>query len=194
MTAAVRAFVALLRPAVLVLLALFAVTGLAETGRPPGSLALFGVLPQESALRRLVTSAPPRPGGPADLRQLIEEFSDPRVTVSCPATAVLLPAAAAQALSGATAAALDNVRRHAGPRARAWVLVEDLGKSVRVSIRDDGPGFASGRLARAAAAGRLGVSHSIVGRIRDAGGTAAVRSVPGEGTEVELVVPVVAGA
>lgn len=160
---------------------------------------------QESALRRLVTGNPLGPGtslaganaagGPAgpdepmDLRELIEQFSDPDVTVSCPATAVLLPTATAGALREATAAALDNARRHAGPEARAWVLVEDEGATVRVSIRDDGGGFADGRLAQAVTAGRMGVSHSIVGRLREVGGTACVTSVPGQGTEVELAIP-----
>jgi signal transduction histidine kinase len=157
---------------------------------------------QESALRRLVTANPlapgatltgaggeARPDGPMDLRELIEQFGDPDVTVSCPAMAVLLPAAAACALREATAAALDNARRHAGPQARAWVLVEDEGATVRVSVRDDGGGFADGRLAEAATAGRMGVSHSIVGRLREVGGTACVTSVPGQGTEVELAIP-----
>jgi len=125
----------------------------------------------------------------ADLREVIEQLAGARVTVSCPATAVLLPAAAAEALRGATAAALDNVRRHAGDAARAWVLVEDEDRVVRVSVRDDGPGFANGRLAQAAAAGRLGVSQSIIGRIRAAGGTARVTSAPGQGTEVDLALP-----
>lgn len=176
-----------------------------------GEAAELGALAaeQESALRRLVTSSAAavpaaangsswtRPstagadpdGGPADLREVIEQLGDSRVTVSCPATAVLLPASATAALSGATAAALDNVRRHAGPDALAWVLVEDEGQVVRISIRDDGPGFADGRLVQAAAAGRLGVSQSIIGRIREAGGTAHVTSAPGAGTEVDLAVP-----
>lgn len=106
--------------------------------------------------------------------------------MSCPATPVLLPAVTATALVGAVTAALDNVARHAGPGARAWVLVEDEGWQVRVSVRDDGAGFADGRLAAAAAEGRLGVSHSIVGRLREAGGTACVTSSPRAGTEVEL--------
>jgi signal transduction histidine kinase len=126
---------------------------------------------------------------PTDVRPLIERFGDPRVTVSCPADPVELPAASAAALSAATAAALDNVQRHAGPQARAWVLVEDTGAAVRISIRDDGAGFATGRLAQAASAGRLGVSHSIVGRVRELGGTACVTSSPGQGTEVELAIP-----
>ena len=126
---------------------------------------------------------------PVDLRELIEPFADPQVTVSCPASPVPQSAAAAAALSGATAAALDNVRQHAGADAHAWVLVEDAGDTVRVSIRDNGIGFADDRLAKATAAGRLGVSHSIVGRLREVGGTAWVTSGLGQGTEVELAVP-----
>jgi len=128
-------------------------------------------------------------GSLVDLRPLIERFGDPQVTVSCPAVTVPLPAAAAGALGGAVAAALDNVHQHAGADARAWVLVEDTGATVRVSIRDDGTGFGDGRLAEAKSAGRLGVSHSIVGRLREVGGTAWVTSAPGQGTEVELAVP-----
>jgi hypothetical protein len=124
-----------------------------------------------------------------DLRPLIERFGDPQVTVSCPAGVVPLPSSAAAALGGATAAALDNVRQHGGAQAHAWVLVEDVGEMVRVSIRDDGIGFGDGRLAEAKTAGRLGVSHSIVGRLREVGGTAWVTSAPGQGTEVELAVP-----
>jgi signal transduction histidine kinase len=58
-----------------------------------------------------------------------------------------------------------------------------------VTIREEGPGIPAGRLAEAAAAGRLGVSQSIHGRLRDLGGTATIRSAPGEGTEVELRLP-----
>jgi signal transduction histidine kinase len=153
---------------------------------------------QESGLRLLISSSTPSYGSapgrvdgtePADLRAVLERLADPHVIVSCPATAVLLPGAAADALGGATAAALDNVRQHAGPQANAWVLVEDEGTVVRVSVRDDGSGFEDGRLAQAAAAGRLGVSQAIVGRIRAAGGTACVTSSPGQGTEVELAIP-----
>lgn len=96
---------------------------------------------------------------------------------------------AAEELASAVRAALDNVRRHCGEQARAWVLVEDEPGLVTVTIRDDGPGIPDGRLAEAAAAGRLGVSHSIRGRLRDLGGSASIRSAPGEGTEVELHLP-----
>jgi len=58
-----------------------------------------------------------------------------------------------------------------------------------VTIRDDGPGMAEGRLAEAAADGRLGVSQAIRGRIRDLGGSADITSGPGAGTEVRLRIP-----
>lgn len=152
----------------------------AELGRLAGE--------QEAVLRALLaTDGQPSPQqGLLDVRGLVEPLSAGRITVSCPATPVLLAATAATALSGAVTAALDNVARHAGPDARAWVLVEDEGWQVRVSVRDDGTGFGDGRLAAAAAEGRLGISHSIVGRLREVGGTACVMSSPGLGTEVEL--------
>ena len=111
------------------------------------------------------------------------------MTVSVPAQAVLLDKAAADELASAMRAALDNVRRHCGELTRAWVLVEDEPGLITVTIRDEGPGIPDGRLAEAAAAGRLGVSHSIHGRLRDLGGSATITSAPGEGTEVELRLP-----
>lgn len=165
----------------------------AELGRVAGQ--------QEAALRALVgggtggtaAGAPPDPGGNVDLRSVMLPAQTDRVTVSAPAQPVLLPKAAADELASAMHAALDNVRRHCGEQARAWVLVEDEPGLVTVTIRDDGPGVPDGRLAEAAAAGRLGVSHSIRGRLRDLGGSASISSVPGEGTEVELRLPREAG-
>ena len=135
----------------------------------------------------------PGASGSLDLRALLLPAQTDRVTVSVPAQAVLVHRAEADELASAMRAALDNVRRHCGEQARAWVLVEDEPGLVTVTIRDDGPGIAAGRLAEAAAAGRLGVSHSIRGRLRDLGGSATISSVPGEGTEVELRLPRRAG-
>jgi signal transduction histidine kinase len=159
-----------------------------------GEAAELGILAadQETLLRSLVSGDSVEPDaetGLMDVRGLIEPLAGARVTVSSPATPVLLPPPAARALGGAAAAAVDNVRRHAGDSAHGWVLVEDDGAGVRVSIRDDGCGFGPGRLSVAAAAGRLGVSQSINGRLRDVGGSASVSSRPGEGTEVDLRVP-----
>jgi signal transduction histidine kinase len=162
----------------------------AELGRLAGQ--------QEAALRALVgggiaavaaDALAPGASGSLDLRALLLPAQTDRVTVSVPAQAVLLDRAEADELASAMRAALDNVRRHCGEQTRAWVLVEDEPGQVTVTIRDDGPGIATGRLAEAAAAGRLGVSHSISGRLRDLGGSATFRSAPGEGTEVELRLP-----
>jgi signal transduction histidine kinase len=129
-----------------------------------------------------------------DLRALVLPSQVEGVVVSVPAQPVRLEMGAAEELASAVRAALDNVRRHGGERTRAWVLVEDEPGLVTVTVRDDGPGIAAGRLAEAAAAGRLGVSQSICGRLRDLGGSADIRSSPGEGTEVELRLPRVAVA
>ena len=154
----------------------------AELGRLAGQ--------QEAALRSLVGGgAAASPPGDVDLRTLVLPVQSDQVTVLAPAQSVRLEKEAARELTAAVRAALDNVRRHCGERARAWVLVEDEPGLVTVTVRDDGPGIAEGRLAEAAAAGRLGVSQSICGRLRDLGGGATIRSVPGEGTEVELYLP-----
>jgi signal transduction histidine kinase len=164
----------------------------AELGRLAGE--------QEAALRTLISAAPPAPrtpgdeaggcpAGPDDLRTLLAPYGSARVTLSAPGTPVLLDPSAAAELAAAVGAALDNVRRHAGERAHAWILVEDEPEAVLVTVRDDGPGIAEGRLTAAESEGRLGVAQSIRGRLRDLGGTADLVSVPGQGTEVELRLP-----
>jgi signal transduction histidine kinase len=116
-------------------------------------------------------------------------LADPCVSVAQPGTAVLLPTNAATELAAAVGAALDNIRRHVGEQAQAWILVEDEPESVIVSVRDEGPGFDPARLAEAEREGRLGVSQSIRSRLRDLGGSAEIFSAAGQGTEVELRVP-----
>jgi signal transduction histidine kinase len=147
---------------------------------------------QEIALRTLVTTQPVGPSarGTTDLRSALQLLATASVQVSAPAGEVALPAHITAELVAATSEALANVGKHAGPDARAWVLLEDLGTEVVVSIRDDGPGIAPGTEKRAAAEGRLGVVESIRGRVRDLGGTAVLVSAPGSGTEWEIKVPV----
>ncbi|WP_214409721.1 MacS family sensor histidine kinase [Sphaerisporangium fuscum] len=156
----------------------------AELGRLAGE--------QEAALREMIRSEPATGGyedGLADLGALLRRYGAPAVTVSTPATPLLLPASQAREVAAAAGAALDNVRRHCGEGARAWVFAEEDGRSVTVTVRDDGPGIPEGRLAAAEAEGRLGVARSIRGRLAQLGGTAGFVSVPGQGTEVELTVP-----
>lgn len=126
---------------------------------------------------------------PVDLRVLLAPRAGAKVTLSEPGAPVLPPPSAARELAAAVGAALDNVRVHAGEGAQAWILVEDWPDEVIVTVRDDGPGIAEGRLAQAEGEGRMGVALSIRGRLRDLGGTAELISVPGQGTEVELKVP-----
>jgi signal transduction histidine kinase len=155
----------------------------AEIGRLAGE--------QEAALRALVTGdGPASPqSGQLDLSAHLTREASAMVSVITPADPVLLNERAVNETAAAVRAAIDNVRRHCGPAAKAWVLVDDEGATVSVTIRDDGPGFPGGRLAEAAAEGRLGVSHAISGRIRDLGGSADISSSPGAGTEVRLRVP-----
>ena len=126
---------------------------------------------------------------PIDLRALLAPYAGARVTLSEPGAPVPLAPPAARELAAAVGAALDNVRRHAGEDAQAWILVEDWPDEIIVTVRDDGPGIPEGRLAQAEGEGRLGVALSIRGRLRDIGGTADLISVPSQGTEVELRVP-----
>jgi signal transduction histidine kinase len=156
----------------------------AELGRLAGE--------QEAALRTLVGmgAADPEPAaGLRDIRVLISPLAGAAVHVAAPATPVVLPAPAADGLVLAVHAALDNVARHCPVGTRVWILIEDEPAAVTVSLRDEGPGFAADRLDQAAAAGRLGVAQSILGRLRELGGSARVAAVPGEGTEVELRIP-----
>ncbi|WP_326555364.1 MacS family sensor histidine kinase [Micromonospora sp. NBC_01813] len=127
--------------------------------------------------------------GAADLRTVVARYAAPRVSIAEPAGPVLLSGHVATQLGAALGAAVDNAIRHGGPDVQVWVLIEQEPDAVTVSIRDDGRGIAPGRLAEAAAQGRLGVSQSIRGRIAEVGGTVRIVSAPGEGTEIELRVP-----
>ena len=146
---------------------------------------------QERALRRLVSSvdSEPRVGEMTDVGALLRLRASDRVSVSVPADPVLLEATVAEELCAAAANALDNVAAHAGAEASAFVLVEDLGDTVTVSVRDDGVGIANGRLEEAVHEGRLGIAKSIVGRMNWLGGSATLNTGPGCGTEWELTIP-----
>ena len=67
------------------------------------------------------------------------------------------------------------------------VYAEVEPKKVTVFVRDRGAGF---RL-EDVLADRRGIAESIRGRMQRHGGRAEIRSAPGEGTEVELGMPLV---
>lgn len=153
---------------------------------------------QEVALRALVQGSAVSPAaaaraggeGRSDLMAALAPLASATVTLSGPASEVLLPEPVVHELRSVVRACLDNVERHVAPDAHAWVLVEQEADTVAVSVRDEGPGIRPGRLEQAAQQGRMGVSESILGRMRDLGGDAALVTAPGQGTEWELRVPV----
>ncbi|GAB0105321.1 DUF5931 domain-containing protein [Nocardia sp. JMUB6875] len=158
-----------------------------EIGGPTAELAQRAG-EQEVALRVLISEQGARPdsgGAEEDLRPLLTAQATPSVFVSTPGEPVLLGRWAAREMAAAVAAALANVVQHAGPGAKAYVLLEDTGDELIVSVRDDGPGIPPGRLAEAEGQGRMGVSRSIVGRVEALGGTAQLlfEAAPAEGEE-----------
>jgi signal transduction histidine kinase len=149
---------------------------------------------QEQRLRALVTgtSEPEVEGavaGEVDLRVPLARFAEGPIHVVAPADPVLVPERVGGELVAAVGAALDNVRQHAGDGAQAWVLVEDEGERVSLTVRDNGRGMPEGRLAEAAAAGRLGASSSICGRLADLGGEASFSAREGAGVTVRMWAP-----
>jgi signal transduction histidine kinase len=145
---------------------------------------------QEIALRTLVTTCPmSTQDGSVDVAARLRLLSSARVSVSVPATTVLLPATVADELTSVVNEALTNTDRHAGPDAKAWVLLEDVGAEVVVGVRDDGVGIAPNRLAEAEREGRMGIARSMRGRMADLGGTIELETAPGAGVEWELRVP-----
>ncbi|MEU9982744.1 PspC domain-containing protein [Streptomyces sp. NPDC050856] len=86
------------------------------------------------------------------------------------------------AQSQAAREAMVNAAKYGGGGGAVQVYAEVEGRTVFVSVRDRGPGFDLDSVP----ADRMGVRESIIGRMQRNGGTARLRSVPGEGTEVEL--------
>ncbi|HET7514203.1 MAG TPA: PspC domain-containing protein [Gaiella sp.] len=80
--------------------------------------------------------------------------------------------------------AMTNAAKFAGVE-EIDVYAEVTEAEIAVFVRDRGAGFDP----RAVPQDRRGIAESIRGRLERAGGSAAVVSTPGEGTEVELRVP-----
>ncbi|MGV9740001.1 MacS family sensor histidine kinase [Nocardia farcinica] len=159
----------------------------AEIGGPTEELAQRAG-EQEVALRVLISEQGGREdagGSEVDLRPLLTAHATPTVFVSTPGEPVRVGRWVAGEIAAAVATALANVDLHAGPDAKAYVLLEDTGAELIVSVRDDGVGIPPGRLAEAEAEGRMGVSRSIVGRIAALGGQAELLSDGGDGEGVE---------
>jgi NarL family two-component system sensor histidine kinase YdfH len=127
---------------------------------------------------------------PADLdravRQEAEKFS---AGTGIPCTVeIYLPEAIPQAVTEnalrAVSEALTNTARHAAAR-HAWVEIAPHGDELSVRIRDDGSGFDPARARAGDRYGLLGLRE----RARLAGGSLEIISARGQGTEVQLTLP-----
>ena len=172
----------------------------AEIGGEAADLSALAA-EQERSLRRFVsgTGSPDvftvgpdlrgEEGGEVDLRLVLTAREGPGLSVSVPAHAVVVDARLASEVDAAVAAALDNVAKHAGPGARAWVLLEGDSAGIDLTIRDNGSGAELADLLTASERGRMGVSTSVRGRIEDLGGSATWTTRPGGGCIVRMTVP-----
>src|SRR6266540_2447655 len=133
-----------------------------------------------SGSRNRPVSHPSRPrlGRPAT--------APPALAVEVAVAEVAVPAAVGAALAAAVAEALRNVVRHAGVdrvRLHAW----PAHGVVRVELADDGRGFDPARVR----AHRRGLRESVVARMSQVGGSAAITSRPGAGTRIVLQWPTI---
>lgn len=92
------------------------------------------------------------------------------------------------ALVAAAREAVVNAAKHAGGAVSVYVECGD--DAVEVFVRDRGPGFDPD----AVPDDRLGLRESVMARMARVGGSARVRSAPGEGAEITLVLPMSLGA
>jgi signal transduction histidine kinase len=98
------------------------------------------------------------------------------------ASARLMPAEVASALSDATAQALTNSQQHAGMATQRLFRLKIADRQIKIVIRDDGPGFRPARISKS----RLGLRVSIIERVEAVGGRVFIETAPGEGTTIVL--------
>jgi signal transduction histidine kinase len=89
-----------------------------------------------------------------------------------------------EALVNAAREALTNAAKHAGVDTVS-VLARASDREASVFVRDRGRGFDRDAVPR----DRAGLRESIVGRMARHGGWAGIHTAPGEGTEIELILP-----
>ncbi|MEJ7634213.1 PspC domain-containing protein [Aeromicrobium sp.] len=146
---------------------------------------------QERELRAWLYGNDERPGDSlvAALRASAADVEDTHrvpVEVIAVGDASLDPDVAA--IAKAAREAMINAAKHAHVD-RIDVYAETDGRTVEVFVRDRGVGFDMASIAE----DRMGVRGSIIDRVQRHGGTASIRSTPGEGTEVALSVPLRTG-
>jgi signal transduction histidine kinase len=144
---------------------------------------------QERELRGWLYGSAGTPGRPLTLADAVDAvLADVEASHDLAAEVVVVGDAPVdervQALLAATREACVNVAKHAGV-SDVDVYVEVERDVVLAFVRDRGRGFDP----EAVPGDRQGLRRSIVERLERNGGTATIRSTPGEGTEIELCVP-----
>jgi hypothetical protein len=123
-----------------------------------------------------------------ELQQVAEEARALNRTVRLDVNRFGEPLSAEQvaAIAGAVREAVNNARKHA--HARQVVISVDSAEdgSTAVTVTDDGIGIDAERVAGGSG---LGLSRSIVQRMRRVGGHASLEDAPGGGTLVKLLAP-----
>lgn len=110
------------------------------------------------------------------------EKLDPRIKVEVSGSSLdtLVPQVA-QAITEATLQALDNSIQHSKAQVISLSLASD-GRGVKFVVSDDGVGFRPDRVSK----DRIGISTSILFRMKSIQGAAEIESSPGQGTIVTL--------
>jgi signal transduction histidine kinase len=142
---------------------------------------------QERELRGWLYRSPGDAGGhfAAALEQAAAEVEEAhRVTVELVVVGDRPADGRAGAVVAAAREAMVNAAKHSGVD-RVQVYAEVEPDRLVVFVRDRGAGFDPSLVP----ADRFGLAQSVVGRMERNGGTAQVRSAPGEGTEVRLEAP-----
>ena len=114
----------------------------------------------------------------------VEDAHHVRIEVVAVGDTADLTMAQIEELIAAGREAMTNAAKHAGVD-RIDVFAERVDDRIDVFVRDTGVGFEPDSVT----VDRRGVSESILARMARAGGHAAVHSVPGAGTEIELSLP-----
>lgn len=125
-----------------------------------------------------------------DITAVLDRHESSTVTISAMAERVMVSSREALEIDAVVTEILANVAKHAGPSARAWVLLEHEGRELIISLRDNGIGAKAEDITKAGERGHIGVRDSVLGRVRDLGGQAVVRAAPGRGVDWELRIPV----
>jgi len=121
------------------------------------------------------------------LEWLVQNMSQ-RAGIACDFTiddpGLVLPPAHSTAIFRIVQEALTNIAKHAGAT-RAEVAVRQHEESVRITIHDDGVGFATDDPRKPSSYGLLGLRE----RATLLRGTATIRSEPGAGTAIAIELP-----